>query len=170
MRLNTIGVAFLIALILVGLQVLIACCVILILPDWTTRAQFGDMCGAVNVVFSGLALAGVICAILLQREDLEIQRQELALTRTELKRGAAAQERSEKSLTEQARAAEQSAQLSTVKYLLEYYENELSAYTNMTFATTDPRLRRKNELVGKQQKLLGLLDQIFEEVTSLQTS
>ncbi len=50
------------------------------------------MFGAVNALFSGLAFAGVIFAIFLQRheiklqrKELELQRKELALTRGELK-------------------------------------------------------------------------------------
>ena len=39
--------------------------------------QFGDMFGAVNSLFAGLAFAGVIFAIILQKKELELQRQEL---------------------------------------------------------------------------------------------
>jgi hypothetical protein len=45
----------------------------------------GDSFGAVNALFSGLALAGVVVAILLQSEELKLQRQELAETRDELR-------------------------------------------------------------------------------------
>ncbi|MBX2834459.1 MAG: putative phage abortive infection protein [Micavibrio sp.] len=48
------------------------------------RGTFGDMFGGVNALFSGLAFAGVIYAILLQRKELELQREELILTRGEL--------------------------------------------------------------------------------------
>lgn len=48
------------------------------------RGSFGDMFGAVNALFSGLAFAGVILAILLQKEELSLQRKELELTRNEL--------------------------------------------------------------------------------------
>ena len=51
----------------------------------TERGTFGDMFGAVNALFSGLAFAGVIYAILLQRKELSLQRRELELTRAELK-------------------------------------------------------------------------------------
>ncbi len=63
-------------------------------PDWTARGQFGDLFGSVNALFSGLAFAGVVFAILLQREDLALQRQELELTRKELAKSAKAQEES----------------------------------------------------------------------------
>lgn len=45
----------------------------------------GDAFGAVNALFSGLALAGVVAAILLQSEELKLQRKELEETRIELK-------------------------------------------------------------------------------------
>jgi len=53
--------------------------------SWSTRGQFGDMFGTVNALFSGLAFAGIIYTILLQREELKAQREELQLTREELR-------------------------------------------------------------------------------------
>jgi hypothetical protein len=38
------------------------------------RGTFGDMFGSVNALFSGLALAGIIFTILLQRKELGYQR------------------------------------------------------------------------------------------------
>jgi hypothetical protein len=43
--------------------------------------QFGDMFGAANALFSGLAFTGVICAIFMQQKELNLQRRELELTR-----------------------------------------------------------------------------------------
>ncbi len=48
------------------------------------RGTFGDMFGAVNALFSGLAFATLIYTIFLQKSELQLQRQELVLTRTEL--------------------------------------------------------------------------------------
>lgn len=72
------------------------------LTTWTERSAFGDMFGFTNTLFSGLAFAGVIYAIFLQRRELELQRMELRQTRKELKRTAIAQEKSEQALKEQA--------------------------------------------------------------------
>ncbi|BFG70290.1 hypothetical protein KACHI17_11710 [Sediminibacterium sp. KACHI17] len=47
------------------------------------RGTFGDMFGSVNALFSGLALAGIILTILLQRKELKLQREELRDTRAE---------------------------------------------------------------------------------------
>lgn len=52
--------------------------------DMADRGTFGDMFGAINALFSGLAFAGVIYAIFLQRNELSLQRTELELTRKEL--------------------------------------------------------------------------------------
>lgn len=48
------------------------------------RGTFGDQFGAVNALFSGLAFAGLIYTIMLQRKDLKLQRQDLKLQRKEL--------------------------------------------------------------------------------------
>ncbi len=42
---------------------------------------FGDQFGAVNALFSGLAFAGVIYAVILQSKELQLQRDELEQTR-----------------------------------------------------------------------------------------
>ncbi|GAA5445405.1 hypothetical protein Misp06_03608 [Microbulbifer sp. NBRC 101763] len=43
------------------------------------------MFGAVNALFSGLAFAGLIYTIILQKNELGLQREELRLTRDEIK-------------------------------------------------------------------------------------
>ena len=48
------------------------------------RGQFGDMFGAINALFSGFAFAGIIWAIILQKNELSLQREELKLQRDEL--------------------------------------------------------------------------------------
>ena len=62
------------------------------------RGQFGDSFGALNSLFSGLAFAGIIATIIMQRAELKLQRDELRLTREELKKSASAQEASHKAL------------------------------------------------------------------------
>lgn len=53
--------------------------------DVEVRGQWGDSFGMINALFAGLALAGVIYAIILQREELQLQREELEKTREEIK-------------------------------------------------------------------------------------
>ena len=54
-------------------------------PKIEERGQFGDSFGGINALFAGLAFAGVIWAILLQKKELELQRKELEETRAEIR-------------------------------------------------------------------------------------
>ncbi len=83
-----------------------------LLKDSPNRGTFGDMFGAVNALFSGLAFAGVIYAILLQRHELMLQREELSLTREELAGARAAQE-------QQAHTLATTAELSVLNTLVQ---------------------------------------------------
>jgi len=49
--------------------------------NWAERGQFGDLFGSINALFSGLALAGIIYTIYLQKQELSLQRTELTLQR-----------------------------------------------------------------------------------------
>ncbi len=49
--------------------------------DWQTSGTFGDSFGALNSLFSGLALAGLVYTIFLQRHEISMQREEM--TRSE---------------------------------------------------------------------------------------
>ena len=51
------------------------------IPEY--RGLFGDKFGAVNALFSGLAFAGLIITLILQRKELSLQREELEQTRGE---------------------------------------------------------------------------------------
>lgn len=53
------------------------------LIDNENKGVIGDMFGSINALFSGLALAGIILTILLQRNELKLQREELKQTRQE---------------------------------------------------------------------------------------
>lgn len=94
-----------------------------LIDNWSDRASFGDMFGAIGTLFSGLAFAGVIYTILLQRRDLEIQRRELEVTRGDLERTAKAQEKSQLALKEQAQALKITAQLNSLALIPSLYCN-----------------------------------------------
>jgi hypothetical protein len=107
---TTLGVM---ATLILGLQMATGAAIYFAFDDWADRGTFGDMFGAVNALFSGLAFAGVIYTILLQRHELALQRKELELTREELSRSADAQ------------AAQ--AQLQMQQHVRVYAENILAA-------------------------------------------
>jgi hypothetical protein len=135
-----------------------------VLGDWPERGQFGDQFGAVNALFSGLAFAGVIVTILLQREELQLQRQELEQTREELRRSASAQEASEKALAAQAEASKQSAKLSRTEFLLLHYSNRLKSLQGNALRQDDPRILEIGQLNQKIEKLKTIINTIYGEV------
>lgn len=86
---------------------------------WALRGQFGDMFGAVNALFSGLAFAGVIIAVILQKRELALQRRELSAS-------VEAQQGSRESLAEQVGMLERSSRLSAISTLVSAYGRELT--------------------------------------------
>ena len=108
--------------------------------DWETRGQIGDMFGAVNALFSGLAFAGVIIAIVLQRNELTLQREELRLTREQVAKQAEAQEASSMMLGVTAR-------LNALSALLEYGRDRALGDPNRV-----PRIVEEIDIILKQLK------------------
>lgn len=97
-----------------------------LVEGWTNRGAFGEMFSAVNALFSGVALAGVIVAIVLQSRELELQRRELELTRDELRRTARAQEESRDALAKQVdtleRSVAEAGRMRSTQVLLRIYD------------------------------------------------
>ena len=92
-----------------------------LLPDLAERGQFGDSFGAVNALFSGLAFAGLISALFLQRNELQLQREELRLTRNELAAQSAAQ-------TAHAQVALKTAAINALAALLSLHKQRFDSY------------------------------------------
>jgi hypothetical protein len=118
MIISLIVVAFVIAFIILTPWVL---------KHWATPhsntdayGSFGDQFGFTNALFSGLALAGVIVAILMQSEELRLQRRELELTRNVLRQQS-------KQLNRQAKASEQQVFESTFFQLLSLHLDLVSS-------------------------------------------
>lgn len=131
--------------------------------SWAERGQLGDMFGTVNALFSGLAFAGVIVAILLQKEELGLQREELKMTREELKRSAEAQEKSEESLRKQAESLKVAAKLNVINNLLSINKEEINKQyvtTAIDFAIVydQAKFDRLNE---EKERLINDLEEIY---------
>jgi hypothetical protein len=90
-------------------------------PQMATRGQFGDIFGGINALFTGLAFAGVIFTILLQRKELALQRYELRANTAELSRSAQAQ-------TDQVLTLKESTDLSVLATLVNVYGKALEPY------------------------------------------
>lgn len=131
---------------------------IVFLPvSWGVRGQLGDMFGLVNSLFSGLAFAGVILAILLQREELSLQRKELKLTRDELKKSVDAQRRSLEVLNKQAESMELAAKMNSINSLITSHSAIISSYGEVTTEAGVKDIKMRSEAIRKLQTELELL-------------
>lgn len=113
---------------------------------------FADVYGAVvGTLFSGLAFAGLILAVHLQRRELRETREELAKTAT-------AQVESQKAHEAHVEVAQQSARLSAATALLNHYQAIL------------PRLRTDAQpAMGGGAAVRERLEQVLGEVPELET-
>jgi hypothetical protein len=126
------------------------------------RGSFGDMFGAINALFSGLAFAGLIYAVLLQREELSLQRMELRETRAELQRAAAAQEKAELSTAKLAMFSQSAAKISSLSSLLGLCSAELDRL-GYSADQRSPRHQHKiNRLLERQKQYQLILEEIFD--------
>jgi hypothetical protein len=105
---------------IVVLWVLSATLIMAAVRDWPSRGAFGEMFGAIEALFSGLAFAGVIATVYLQMRELALQRQDLELTRNEMKRAADAQEESRAALLRQVSVMGRTAQLDALNALVRF--------------------------------------------------
>ena len=121
-----------------------------IYPNPSERGTFGDSFGSINALFSGIALAGIIYTIHLQRKELGLQRKELQENRKELARTARAQENSEKALRKQAENLKITAKLNALTAMVEHYNQQMNR---------SPHL--KSLLKGKQENYLREIEEII---------
>jgi len=124
--------------------------------NWADRDAFAGMFVFGESLFTGLAFAGVIYTILLQRQELSLQREQIILTRVELQRSAQAQQ--------------QSARLSAVATLSSIYSEmaefldskpaDVKANLLHTAAVVDVAQRRE-KLIHELETTLGLEESKF---------
>lgn len=117
------------------------------------------MFGAVNALFSGLAFAGLIYTIVLQKQDLELQRNEIALNRAELKKTAKAQQNSEKALIDQVDQMKVASKLNALKTLIDYYNIQIANPNN----TDEIILKAKEKRRATIKEIDLLIDRIGDD-------
>jgi hypothetical protein len=134
------------------------------------RGSFGEMFGAISALFSGLAFAGVICAILLQREDLALQRTELQLTREEHAISAEAHRAAAKSLAEQAclqlRLAQLNALTAQLQSCTSQIDQEFQRYHAYATKTTNAQLPDTRLLSSKRAEIDDRIRKVLAEIES----
>ena len=125
------------------------------------RAQFGDSFGMINSLFSGLAFAGIIYTILLQRKELALQRNELELTRKELERSASAQVESQKELARQSANLKQTAVLNALSTLVNEIQNQENYYRSLK--SEGVKREHLEPLEKEKEHYLGMIRNILHD-------
>lgn len=117
---------------------------------------------AVNSLFSALAFAGLIYAVIMQKTELQLQRQELELqrneleqTRKELERSASAQERSEVQQARQSENLKKTATLNALGTLVEYYAEVEKKTYRVDGSKHHESIQLQEEYI---QKIKGILE------------
>jgi hypothetical protein len=132
------------------------------LPD---RGTFGDMFGAVNALFSGLAFVGVIYAILLQGRDLDAQQKALLESQQEMQRSVQAQERAADAMRLQAEATGQAYRLQALMAALQAAESRLGATAMTEKGNSQERIR----LIRQRDQLEKRVNELIDTVSTQST-
>ncbi len=123
-------------------------------PTWDQRGTVGDMFGAVNALFSGLAFAALIYTIMMQREEISLNRQEITRNRKELKKATLAQQKSQQALEDQAVQAHISAKLNAMSTVLNYYNAQINTIG------VKPELKQK--AIDKRRLIIRKIDEMID--------
>jgi len=161
MKKNSSNIGFLVKMIVLVLVIWISSTILIIfgLDNWSDRGTFGDLFGAVNALFSGLAFAGLIYTIVSQKQDLELQRSEIALNRTELIKTTKAQQHSKKALIEQVEQMKINSKLNALKTLIDYYNIQIRDPKNTEEIIIKAKQKRKSTI----QEIEKMIDRIGDD-------
>lgn len=126
-------------------------------PVFIDEGRFQDLFSGVDAFFSALAFLGLIIAILLQREDLNLQRKELELTRNELMRSAEAQEKSERILSKQAESLKLTAKLNGLSSILQHTNSLIEVEALGKYGPSGVNLKHKENA----DKIINQINEII---------
>jgi len=126
--------------------------------NWSDRGTIGDMFGAVNALFSGLAFAALIYTIILQREEIQSNRSEIKLNRKELKRSVTAQDSSQQALKEQVIQTHLTAKINAMSTIINYYNTQI-ANVNNSAELIEKAKQKRRMMINEMDKLIdGMQD------------
>lgn len=124
------------------------------LNQWSDRGTFGDLFGAVNALFSGLAFAALIYTIILQRDEIKANREEIVLNRKELAKGSKLQQKAQQVLMEQVAQTHLSAKMNAMRTLVDYYNNQIANPKSLPETIEKAKEKRK--------KIIHLIDELID--------
>jgi hypothetical protein len=116
---------------------------------WKDSSNFGETFGATNTLFSGLALAGVIYTLYLQKNALEEQRIQFKKSDSD---SILTQENRKETLArfdKQINALNQAAEIQAIQFYIKYLEEEIKTARNK-----DSLKKTRNEQYERLENLL----------------
>lgn len=131
--------------------------IIVFLDDWGDRGTFGDLFGAVNALFSGLAFAALLYTIVLQRNEIRQNREEIVLNRKELSKSAKLQQKAQQVLIQQVEQTHLSAKMNAMRTLVDYYNNQI-ANPKSTEGIIEKAKQKRREIILQIDQLIDGLD------------
>jgi septal ring factor EnvC (AmiA/AmiB activator) len=127
------------------------------LDNWSERGTFGDMFGAINALFSGLAFAGLIFTIIMQREEIKTNQDEIELNRQELHKSVRAQQKTQQALQDQAKQTALTARINAMSTVINYYNTQITNPNNSEELIQKARVKRR-ALIKKIDDMIDVLD------------
>lgn len=127
--------------------------------NWSDRGTMGDMFGAVNALFSGLAFAALLYTIILQREEIKQNRAEIILNRQELTKSVNAQQSSQEALKQQVVQAHLAAQLNAMNTVVNYYTSHIES-SKSTEEIIEKAKDKRRQMIRKIDDLIDDFDDI----------
>ena len=135
-----------------------------LIGDWETRAQAGDTFGGITSLFSGLAFAGLIVTLWMQRHELRLQRLELAETRAELASQRGVMERQAHHFERQALETTFFQRLQHFETIIDGIDRQYRDYDSMSGETTiNVQGRDALERVARTMRRATLFDNLHNE-------
>ena len=164
MKLDKIWSLILAFFIVICLWVFVFYLVYTNMDSWQNPEKFRDSFSAVNALFSGLAFAGIIYTILLQRKELIIQRQEFLEARMQVQRNAAENEKEKLMIREQIESMNTTSKLTALNALIESYNKDSD--TEEGLPLNKLKQMEKEELIKEIESILTKLKKREKENTT----
>lgn len=153
---SKINVLIILIMLVIAVWAISGVLIIKFLTTWTDRGTFGDLFGAVNALFSGLAFAVLIYTIVLHRDEMKENRKEILLNKKNLERNAELQLKAHEVLIQQVEQTHLSAKMSAMKTLVDYYNNKIS----------DPKSSEDviEQARNKRRKIINQIDELIDGI------
>lgn len=127
--------------------------------NWGDRGTMGDMFGAVNSLFSGLAFAALLLTIFQQRQDIKLNRIAIEQNRKELAKAAVAQHNAQQTLKEQVVQLHLTARLNAMNTVIGYYHNRIND-ANASSELIEKAMQKRKAIIQQIDDLIDGLDDL----------